>query len=65
MSGNKDYSITIRVRKDEYRWMESAAMSEDLSVSSFLRRIIVKNLRESFLKLNPNRPKWLKELEKK
>ena len=51
MSTKKDASVTIRVRAEEYVWMERAAKSEDLSISSFLRRILLKHLRENYSKL--------------
>ena len=64
MSVNKNRSITIRVRKDEHMWLESAASSEELSISSFLRRILVKYVKENYPKQNPNKPAWLLELER-
>lgn len=51
MGIKKDASVTIRVREEEYSWMERAAKSEDLSISSFLRRILLKHLRENYSKL--------------
>jgi hypothetical protein len=51
MSENKDTPVTIRVRSEEYAWMERAAKSEDLSISAFLRRILLRHLRENYPKL--------------
>ncbi len=51
MGLNRDSSVTIRIRSEEYAWMERAAKSEDLSISSFLRRIILKHLRKNYPKL--------------
>ena len=53
MERNKDWSISIRVEKNEYFWMDFAARSEDLSHSSFLRRIMKKHLKENYSKYNP------------
>jgi hypothetical protein len=53
MNGNKDVSISIRLRKEEYLWIDSAARSEDLSISGFLRRILIKHLNEEYPKMNP------------
>jgi uncharacterized protein (DUF1778 family) len=51
MGKNKDSSVTIRLKSDEYFWIDRAARSEDLSISAFVRRIILKQLRENYPKL--------------
>ncbi len=51
MGMNRDSSVTIRIRSEEYAWMDRAAKFEDLSVGSFLRRIILRHLRKNYPKL--------------
>lgn len=50
-SNKKDYSITFRMKESEAMWLERAAQSEIMSVSSFLRRAVVKHLMEKYPKL--------------
>jgi hypothetical protein len=64
MNAHKNRAVSIRIKEEEYNWMASAAKIEDLSVSSFLRRIIVKKLSEGYPKPKPPIPNWLIELER-
>lgn len=50
-SNKTDYSITFRMRETEAKWLERAAQAEIMSVSSFLRRVVVKHLMENYPKL--------------
>lgn len=53
MNTNKDWTFTFRLRKEEYFWLEASAKSEDLSNSPFLRRILLRYLRENYPNLKP------------
>jgi len=51
MGYNKDNIVTIRITSEEYNWLYRAADAEVISISAFIRRILIKHLRENFSKL--------------